>query len=338
MGNGESKMIIGAPGGGGQTIIRKEGLREELTLPVQQWQALMVVRLLLAVAILGLIWLWSPWSVILAVPILVALGLVRLLRYISQERLDNLAPAARYGLPVVGLSLLVAWLVYLGRLAVEAVWPASLGIGSLIVPLRFVWHWRAIVRFLLSVPPGVYIWTYRSLAYRLVCEIADPNWPPPVKERLPDTGPALPGADLRSEQPAPPSKEMIEEMRKVLRAEAQTLKIEISHQEQSGRRWLEYVHLPASDEQMARLAKLVLAGTPISERELAGGDLPLSGRDQFNAVRDELLERGAIHWRKPGTPQQGLELTTFGRVMLQRLAANGNGHPPTPSGLEVVRE
>jgi hypothetical protein len=80
-------------------------------------------------------------------------------------------------------------------------------------------------------------------------------------------------------------------------------------------------------DRLVTLAKAVTtAGRPFSLRELAGRGRPLSGRAEFEELRDKLLELDWLQWRDPGNRQQGLDLTRPGRAALEAIA-EGRARP-----------
>lgn len=80
------------------------------------------------------------------------------------------------------------------------------------------------------------------------------------------------------------------------------------------------------------VARGVLRGRPLSEKEWTGSGKPLSQR-QFRAIRDEMMECGLARWKNPGEPRQGAELTPAGRAVMRKLA---QGKAPALSGPDDV--
>jgi hypothetical protein len=77
--------------------------------------------------------------------------------------------------------------------------------------------------------------------------------------------------------------------------------------------------LPIEPDVLLRLARSLAAGAhSFSERELVGAGL-LSGRAQYEQVRDALLNMGWLRW-KSSDRRQGLDWTAPGRAGLRALA------------------
>lgn len=70
--------------------------------------------------------------------------------------------------------------------------------------------------------------------------------------------------------------------------------------------------LPATEEQMGRLAEGLERGLPFTEREWAGAGRPFSSAE-FRELRGELIKRELIRLRSEKDPRQGFELTEEGR-------------------------
>jgi hypothetical protein len=82
-------------------------------------------------------------------------------------------------------------------------------------------------------------------------------------------------------------------------------------------------HLGVDQRRLVELARGVLAGRTLGEREWAG-----SGRlftvSEFRQLRGELLERGLIAWRSAGNPGQGVDLTEQGREVFAGLTGGSS--------------
>lgn len=77
--------------------------------------------------------------------------------------------------------------------------------------------------------------------------------------------------------------------------------------------------LPIEPDVLLRLARSLAGGArPFSERELVGAGL-LSGRAQYESVRDALLAMGWLRWKSTDR-RQGLDWTAPGRAGLRALA------------------
>jgi len=302
----------------GQTEIRYGGMAGELMLPLRQWMAIMVIRLVLVGCAAGLLVLWGPWSLYMVVP---AAGVWLMAQIWRRAPQDN--GVVRYGAPLTIAVLLVAWIGAAPRV-VEALWPGSIRVIVWDVSLRFTWGLHVAWRVLGSLPAAVYFWCYPHIIYRLRYEIADPWWPGPIKERLPESGPAFPGVPLRSE----------EAVVKEPDARLERVQVEVSHTNENGVRGMDRIDLltgPNARRRMQEVAEMILAGRPISERGLAGSGKPLAAGPEFRGFQDSLLDRGLVVWVRPGSPTQGVQLTAVGRKVFERLARGGNGREePAP--------
>lgn len=84
--------------------------------------------------------------------------------------------------------------------------------------------------------------------------------------------------------------------------------------------------LPASPEQLRRLAAGVLAGGTLAEATWTGHGRPFS-RGQFGQLRAELINRGLANWNSPGTPARGISLTRGGLAAMRQFATMQPGSP-----------
>lgn len=78
--------------------------------------------------------------------------------------------------------------------------------------------------------------------------------------------------------------------------------------------------LPVEPDQLIRLARALAGGAhTFSERDLSAAGL-VTGRRQFEELRDQFLAAGWLRWKSAADRRQGLELTTPGRAALAALA------------------
>lgn len=70
---------------------------------------------------------------------------------------------------------------------------------------------------------------------------------------------------------------------------------------------------------------------------ISGPGKPLT-RNQFEAIRDEMLVRGLAYWRSPGSHNQGVALTRAGNAFLMRLAQQGAAQAHTGTHTPVRPE
>jgi hypothetical protein len=85
------------------------------------------------------------------------------------------------------------------------------------------------------------------------------------------------------------------------------------------RKHVALLDLPGGPDALAELAHGLLAGRTFSEADWTGQGRPFT-RATFRDLRGQLLERGLLCWRRPGSPAQGVVLTTVGRHVFARLA------------------
>jgi hypothetical protein len=94
-------------------------------------------------------------------------------------------------------------------------------------------------------------------------------------------------------------------------------------------RSFETITFPVSPEKMQQVGERLLAGTPFSERNMAGRGRPLSGRKEFEQLRDCQIEKGQAQWVDEDAHEQGVAITDDGRRVFEEYAS-GNGNRPTP--------
>ena len=70
-------------------------------------------------------------------------------------------------------------------------------------------------------------------------------------------------------------------------------------------------NVPTSQEKLIELASGIMRGEPLSEEAGCGSGRPFS-KDEFKAVRAELVKRKMLAWRNPSAPAQGLIVTMAG--------------------------
>jgi hypothetical protein len=93
----------------------------------------------------------------------------------------------------------------------------------------------------------------------------------------------------------------------------------------------EFLDLPCNQDQLITLAAGLLRGQSFSLGSWTGRGRPFSRAD-FGRLRAELLARGALEWRNPRAPAQGLALSSPGRAMMRHFASMAGGKNPTLSG------
>jgi hypothetical protein len=90
-------------------------------------------------------------------------------------------------------------------------------------------------------------------------------------------------------------------------------------------RTLVFEDLPATPEQLAKIARLVSTGATVSQgnmKSVFGGS-----REKFQAFQSRLIERGWGRWRNPHAPTQGIELTAKGTALFRGIhAQNEQNH------------
>ena len=110
------------------------------------------------------------------------------------------------------------------------------------------------------------------------------------------------GLDL--EPPAPPT------------TKQQTIKIELRQDEG---RAVDYAFLNCTSSQLSELAQGLNAGKPLTVGAWTGNGRAFS-RSEFETLRHELITRNLVTWRNPGSPAQGVILTSSGRAAMRYLA------------------
>lgn len=322
----------GGEGGGGQTQFTEATPESELSLPLRQWRTLVKLRYLLAGACVGIFLIWSPWSFLALGLIAIALLVLRIDeddedwgRYYCRWRGSNDATAKLIRIIIIP-CLLVAWLILWDDMLALA-WPDKhLNLILFVLPLRFPWHLHIFWRLAATILFGVVIWSYRIFAFRLRAEIADPSWPAPIGVRLPDTGVAFPGAEIRSvgaEPPLLPSAPMHEE------------RVTVDQWQRSGKKQPDYEAIPLLEgrnarERLRRVGRLYQDGAAFSEPQLAGKGLPLTG-PEFRQLREKFLRFRWVRWVDEDAHNLGVRITPSGERVLDALAED-NGKPPHPAG------
>lgn len=87
-----------------------------------------------------------------------------------------------------------------------------------------------------------------------------------------------------------------------------------------------FANLPASREQLERLARGILAGVPFSENSWTGAGQPFS-RAAFRALRTEFLARGMVTQASDKSRQLGYQFTPAGRAVLRYFASGEQAQP-----------
>jgi hypothetical protein len=70
-------------------------------------------------------------------------------------------------------------------------------------------------------------------------------------------------------------------------------------------------NVPCVQSKLIELASGIMRGEPLSEEAWCGSGKPFS-KDEFKAVRAELVKRKMLAWRNPSAPAQGLIVTMAG--------------------------
>lgn len=120
-----------------------------------------------------------------------------------------------------------------------------------------------------------------------------------------------------------------ERYRRLLEADApeptaeRVIRIELAESTRNGRR-VQIAHLPDLDG-LPAFARAVVAGQSLSFRTAQRFGIT---RAQFNALRQELFERGWAVWADRNNPRQGIRLTHAGRAVMRHIA-----HSPAPQSV-----
>jgi len=104
-------------------------------------------------------------------------------------------------------------------------------------------------------------------------------------------------------------------------AKQQVIKLALSQDEG---RAVDYAFLNIDQAQLSELARGLSAGKPFTLGAWTGAGRSFS-RSEFEQLRHELISRGLVVWRNPGSPAQGVTLTAAGRAVMRYLA--GLPHP-----------
>lgn len=83
---------------------------------------------------------------------------------------------------------------------------------------------------------------------------------------------------------------------------------------------LQIIDLPASGDQLRRLAVGVLQGESLAESVWCGAGRPFS-RSQFAQLRGELIKRNLAFWLHPDAPSQGWRLNAAGVAILRQITS-----------------
>jgi len=113
-------------------------------------------------------------------------------------------------------------------------------------------------------------------------------------------------------EPAPTRAERLEPVKVILSAE------DGKHQD--------FIDLPATPDQLIRLAEGLLEGATLSEAAWTGAG-NIFTRAEFAALRSELIRRKLAFWNNPTTPARGVSLTHSGMKTMRQFAAMANDAP-----------
>lgn len=103
------------------------------------------------------------------------------------------------------------------------------------------------------------------------------------------------------------------------------IRIEVS---QNDGAHVDFVELPASQEQIVSLAVGLLNGATLSEAAWSGAG-NIFTRAEFSQLRNELIKRGLAAWNNPRTPARGATLTPGGQAAMRYFASLSASNPPT---------
>jgi len=88
----------------------------------------------------------------------------------------------------------------------------------------------------------------------------------------------------------------------------------------------DFIDLPASPDQLIRLATGLLEGATLSEAAWTGAG-NIFTRAEFAALRSELIRRGLACWNNPTTPARGVTLTRGGQAAMRQFASMAKDAP-----------
>lgn len=89
------------------------------------------------------------------------------------------------------------------------------------------------------------------------------------------------------------------------------------------------LRLPVDSRRLSIMAQKILTGTATFSLGSLTGSGKLFTRREYETLRDEFINRGALTWVNPRAHEQGTEFTAAGRAVLRTFASMGAGHPPT---------
>lgn len=103
------------------------------------------------------------------------------------------------------------------------------------------------------------------------------------------------------------------------------VRVEVGDTREGGQRW-QFADLPVSSKSghaglISFAGAIIQQGESFAERQAHefGG----YSRTEWQALRDEFVEREWATWKHPTAPEQGVDPTAMGRLVLRKLAASG---------------
>ena len=295
----------------GQYVIKKEDAAAETKTP---WQQIKLLRRYVVLAYLGL----TACLVAIGkfVFVLLGLGLAVLMAWVAWKR-TGLRAMAVIILLVIGTPVLVC-----GPPLLAERWPSTFTLALLTT---------GFFRWVLTVWAIGFIvcWALIPAAFGVVrfgSEIIDPNGPTAPRTAIGWPGTIWPwqaGHIFKAMNPPE-----VEQVPAQLQMRTQ---VDVGYRTPNGYNRRDIVSFSVEPETMQVVARRILSGGTFSERGMAGEGRPLSGRDEFNAVRDEFIARGLACWKNEEHRNQGIEFTQVGLQVLRHLARDGTEFSPYPA-------
>ena len=295
----------------GQYVIKKEDQASETKTP---WQQIKLLRRCVVGAYLGV----TICLVLIGRVVFVLLGLAfAVFAAWAVWRRTGLRATAAIILLVIGTPVLVC-----GPPLLSERWPDTLTLALLTTGF-FRWVATAWAIGL------VVCWAMIPFAFGVIrfgSEIIDPNSPTAPRTAIGWPGTIWPWQSGQIFKAMNPPE--VEQVPAQLQMRTQ---VDVGYRTENGYNRRDIVSFPVEPETMQVVARRILAGGTFSERAMAGEGRPLSGRDQFNTVRDELIARGLAYWKNEEHRNQGIEFNKVGLQVLRHLARDGTEFSPYPA-------
>lgn len=299
----------------GQYVIKKEDAAAETKTP---WQQIKLLRHCIVCAYLGV----TVCLVAIGKSVFVLLGLViaAFAAWVSWRRTGSRTQAAII-LLVIGTPVLIV-----GPPLLAERWPETFTLALLMTGF-FRWVLTAwAIGFIVC-------WTLIPAAFGVIrfgSEVVDPNGPTAPRTAIGWPGTIWPWQSKRIFKAMNPPE--IEQVPAQLQMRTQ---VDVGYRTPNGYNRRDIVSFSVDPEIMQVVARRILTGGTFSERAMAGEGRPLSGRDEFNTIREEFINRGLACWKNEEHHNQGIEFTQVGLQVLRHLAREDTEFSPYPAEKSV---